>query len=92
MSEDVQYPVLAGKVAVVSGATRGIGRAIALRLARAGARVGFCYRREEDAAARLRDDLAALGRASFGTRVDIVDGAAEVDEAVVRHSCRQVAA
>jgi 3-oxoacyl-[acyl-carrier protein] reductase len=76
MSEDLQYPVLAGKVAVVSGGTRGIGRAIALRLARAGARVAFCYQREEEAAARLRDDLASLGRAAYGERVDVANGTA----------------
>jgi 3-oxoacyl-[acyl-carrier protein] reductase len=49
--------VLRDKVAVVTGASRGIGRAIALALAAQGARVGINYRSQESAA---RDVLAAI--------------------------------
>jgi 3-oxoacyl-[acyl-carrier protein] reductase len=48
---------LAGKVALVTGGSRGIGRAIALELGRAGARVLVGYARNQDAAAALLPDL-----------------------------------
>ena len=48
---------LVGKTAVVTGGTRGIGRAIVHRLARDGARVVFSYRRNKDAADALAREL-----------------------------------
>jgi 3-oxoacyl-[acyl-carrier protein] reductase len=57
---------LAGRIAVVTGASRGIGRAIALELGRAGARVVVNYRRDEAAAA---DVVAQLGGPERGRAV-----------------------
>ena len=53
--------IFAGRVAVVTGGTRGIGAAITSELARAGAHVAAGYNRDVDAAARLRDELTASG-------------------------------
>jgi 3-oxoacyl-[acyl-carrier protein] reductase len=53
---------LAGRTALVTGASRGIGRAIALALAEAGADVAVNYRRDADAAERTVADINALGR------------------------------
>ena len=52
---------LAGKVAVVTGASRGIGAAIAARLAAEGAAVAVNYGRSADAANKLVADITAAG-------------------------------
>jgi 3-oxoacyl-[acyl-carrier protein] reductase len=62
--------LLAGKVAVVTGASRGIGRATALRLAEAGARVVVNYRSDEHSARALCDELVEQGAESFTFRAD----------------------
>ena len=53
---------LAGRTALVTGGSRGIGRAIALSLAEAGADVAVNYRRDEGAAQATVDAIKALGR------------------------------
>ncbi len=50
--------LLEGKVALVTGASRGIGRAIALRLAEQGAKVVFTYRSSQGAAEKLGEELS----------------------------------
>lgn len=53
--------LLIGKTALVTGATRGIGRAIALRFAAEGADVAFTYRSQHEAAQSLVAEIEALG-------------------------------
>jgi 3-oxoacyl-[acyl-carrier protein] reductase len=62
--------------ALVTGSASGIGRAAALRLARAGYDVAINYRRSEDDARRTMAELAALGGRHLALRADVSDDAA----------------
>lgn len=62
---------LDGKNALVTGASRGIGRAIALQLARDGARVALNYRSGEAEARAVADEIAAFGGQSLLLRADV---------------------
>ncbi|GIW44387.1 MAG: 3-oxoacyl-[acyl-carrier-protein] reductase FabG [Candidatus Binatia bacterium] len=64
---------LNGKFALVTGSSRGIGRGIALELARAGAHVAVHYRRERDAAEATAREIEALGRKSVVVAADVSD-------------------
>ena len=61
---------LSGKTALVTGGSRGIGRAIVLRLARQGADVAFSYRGNADAAAATVAEVQALGRRALAVQAD----------------------
>lgn len=62
---------LNGMTVLVTGGTRGIGRAISLRFASAGAKVVANYARNDDAAAALRDDAAADALSIETLRADL---------------------
>lgn len=62
---------LEGRVAVVTGGSRGIGRGIALHLAREGADCVITYRRNEAAAAEVVAALRAVGRRAHAERLDL---------------------
>jgi 3-oxoacyl-[acyl-carrier protein] reductase len=64
---------LAGKTALVTGASRNIGRAIALKLAGAGADIVVNTLQDHDAARAVAGEIEALGRRSLVQVADIVD-------------------
>ena len=66
---------LTGKVALVTGGTKGIGRAVVEGLVAEGARVAFCARTPADVE-RAEQELGATGADVAGTALDVRDGAA----------------
>jgi 3-oxoacyl-[acyl-carrier protein] reductase len=62
---------LQGKVALVTGGSRGIGRAIALELARRGADVAVNYVRSSDAAAAVVAEIEGMGRKALAVQADV---------------------
>ena len=70
---------LAGKKAIVSGGSRGIGRVIALTLAAEGADVAFWHYNDDAIASETVADLEALGRKGFALGCD-VSSTAEISE------------
>ncbi len=59
------------RTALITGASRGIGKAIALRLAAADHRVGINYRKHEDEAEELRDQIVSNGGTAFVVQADV---------------------
>ncbi len=76
---------LAGKIVLVTGAAKRLGRATALAAARNGADVAITYLESEREARKLVGKLAALGRAALAVRCDVTD------EMSVRETVKEVA-
>ncbi|CRF28685.1 3-oxoacyl-acyl-carrier protein reductase fabG2 [Mycobacterium tuberculosis] len=75
--------MLTGKVALVTGASRGIGRAIALSLAEAGADVAVNYAGSEAAAAETVQQIEAMGRKAIKVQANV--GAVQEVEDMFKH-------
>lgn len=66
---------LEGRVAIVTGGSRGVGRGIALRLGAEGAAVAVNYRRDKDAAEEVVEKITADGGVAAAYQASIADGA-----------------
>ncbi len=75
---------LTGKAAVVTGGSRGIGRAIAVRLAEQGADVCFSYRGNAEAAQATAGEIEKLGRRALGVQADVTQQ--EAAESLVKQA------
>jgi len=62
---------LEGKVALVTGGSRGIGRAVALELAKEGADIGVNYAKNKDAADEIVSKIHSLGRKTIPVQADV---------------------
>lgn len=67
---------LDGKVALVTGASRGIGKAIALALAREGADIALNYRSNDEAAHEVEELISEMGRRALLCKADVADAEA----------------
>ena len=65
--------ILENKTAIVTGATRGIGHAIAIRFAKEGCNVAFCGRTRNDAMVAVEKELNGLGVKAKGYAADVAD-------------------
>ena len=72
--------IFSGRAAIVTGATRGIGRAIAVELARRGADVAFNYAKSAEAAGTLKQEIESCGVRALASQTDVAstEAAAEM--------------
>jgi enoyl-[acyl-carrier protein] reductase III len=71
LEAELMNEALAGKTALVTGGARGIGRATALKLARAGCDVVIVYHTSQDEAEAVCSEIGALGRRTFAFQADV---------------------
>ena len=75
-AEEGQSMKLAGQIALVTGGSRGIGRATALAFAAEGADIAFCHLDDGAKAEETADEIRALGRRAMHRSLDVADIAA----------------
>lgn len=78
---------LQGKVAIITGSSRGIGKAIALEFARNGASIVVNYSKDEEGAAKTLKELKEIGVSAIAIKKDISDFKAceEIVEEIIKH-------
>ncbi|MFD0556228.1 NAD(P)-dependent dehydrogenase (short-subunit alcohol dehydrogenase family) [Stackebrandtia endophytica] len=79
--------MLQGKIAFITGGSRGIGAAVAIRLASDGADIALTYHSDRQAAEKVADAITALGRKADIQQIDVADAErlrAAVDDAANR--------
>ena len=78
---------LLGKVAIVTGGSRGIGRAIALELGKEGASIVINYSKDDEGAKETLDILRELGVSAYGIKKDVstFEGAEEIVKSTIDH-------
>ncbi|HSE33396.1 MAG TPA: 3-oxoacyl-[acyl-carrier-protein] reductase [Pyrinomonadaceae bacterium] len=76
MSDQKQF---SGRAAIVTGATRGIGRAIAIELAKRGADVAFNYAKSAESAEELKRELEGLGVRTLASQCDVANTEAAME-------------
>lgn len=64
---------LDGRVAIITGASRGIGRAMALTFSHEGAKIVVNYHREESKAKKVVDEIKSLGGTAIALQTDVGD-------------------
>ena len=64
---------LAGKTALITGASRGIGRAIAIAMAEAGADIVFTYNNSTDAAEKTKTSISRIGNMVIAVKTELSD-------------------
>jgi 3-oxoacyl-[acyl-carrier protein] reductase len=69
----VSAPSSQPRVALVTGASRGIGRAVAVALAEAGHQVAFCYSSDHDGAKETRTAVERVGAEALALQADVAD-------------------
>jgi NAD(P)-dependent dehydrogenase (short-subunit alcohol dehydrogenase family) len=74
--------LLEGKRALITGGSRGLGRAFSIAFAEAGARVAFSYSRDDEEAQRTTDEVLALGGEARKYKTSVLDRAGT--EAMIR--------
>ncbi|MCJ0871754.1 3-oxoacyl-[acyl-carrier-protein] reductase [Streptomyces sp. AP-93] len=75
MNATTEQDTGSARIALVTGGSRGIGRAVVARLASEGYDIGFCYRSDEQSAALVVKEVEALGRRALARKVDVTDRA-----------------
>src|ERR1017187_990669 len=71
MEDKSVYMSLKGKVALVTGASKGIGKGIALELARAGCDVAVNFNQDKEGAAATVDEITGMGRRAVAIAGDV---------------------
>lgn len=75
----MSYKQFEGRSAIVTGGTRGIGKAIALELARRGCNVAFNYARSAEEAEKLKAEIEGLGVRAFAAQCDVANTEASAE-------------